>query len=83
MVRATLSVQSITVALYSPGIIDPNTGKSIIAGKKVTRFTTKGEEEEDVLEAIKSWHRPTIEAVAASAGATYESAHHLGPFVLI
>ena len=26
-----------------PGIIDPKTGKSIIAGKKVTGFTTKGE----------------------------------------
>jgi D-lactate dehydratase len=53
-----------------PGIIDKQTGKSIIAGKKVTGFTTKGEEEEGVLDTIKSWHRPTIEAAAASAGAT-------------
>lgn len=52
-----------------PGIIDPSTGKSIIAGKKVTGFTTKGEEEEGVLDTIKSWHRPTIEAAAADAGA--------------
>ena len=66
-----------------PGIIDLKTGKSIIVGKKVTGFTTKGEEEEDVLETIKSWHRPTIEATAASAGATCESAHHLGSLVLI
>ncbi|KAL8817621.1 MAG: hypothetical protein Q9191_008111 [Dirinaria sp. TL-2023a] len=52
-----------------PGIIDPSTGKSIIAGKRVTGFTTQGEEEEGVLDTIKSWHRPTIEAAAASAGA--------------
>ncbi|KAI8716625.1 hypothetical protein NCS52_00956700 [Fusarium sp. LHS14.1] len=56
-----------------PNTIDPRTGKSIIAGKKVTGFTTKGEEEEGVLDTIKSWHRPTIEAAAADAGATYIS----------
>ena len=38
----------ITGAVYHdgtifPGIIDLKTGKSIIAGKKVTGFTTKGE----------------------------------------
>ncbi|KAF9875436.1 hypothetical protein CkaCkLH20_07256 [Colletotrichum karsti] len=57
-------------AIFS-GIIDPSTKKSIIDGKKVTGFTTKGEEEEGVLDTIKSWNRPTIEAAAASAGATY------------
>lgn len=56
-----------------PGIIDPSSGKSIIAGKNVTGFTTKGEEEEGVLDTIKSWDRPTIEAAAAQAGATYIS----------
>lgn len=56
-----------------PGITDPATGKSIIAGKTVTGFTTKGEEEEGVLDTIKSWNRPTIEAAAASAGAKYVS----------
>lgn len=54
-----------------PGIIDPKTGKSIINGREVTGFTTKGEEEEGVLDTIKSWHRPTIEDAAASAGAKY------------
>jgi hypothetical protein len=53
-----------------PGIIDPSTGKSVIAGRKVTGFTTRGEEEEGVLDTIKSWNRPTIEASAASSGAT-------------
>jgi hypothetical protein len=55
-----------------PGIIDPNTGKSIIAGRRVTGFTTKGEEEEGVLDTIKSWNRPTIEASAADSGAECE-----------
>lgn len=65
-----------------PGVIDPATGKSIIANKRVTGFTTKGEEEEGVLDTIKSWNRPTIEASAASCGATCKlkysvSSHHV------
>ncbi|KAK9365085.1 class I glutamine amidotransferase-like protein [Lipomyces kononenkoae] len=55
------------------GIIDPSSGKSIIFNRKVTGFTTKGEEEEGVLDTIKSWNRPTIEASAASLGASYVS----------
>ena len=55
--------------------MDAKTGKSIIVGKKVMGFTTKGEEEEGVLDTIKSWHRPTIEAPAASAGATCETTY--------
>lgn len=46
-------------------------GKPIIAGKRVTGFTTKGEEEEGVLPTIESWNRPTIEKMAADLGATY------------
>jgi putative intracellular protease/amidase len=53
-----------------PGIKDAS-GKSIISGKKVTGFTTKGEEDLGHLEKIKEWDRPTIESSAASAGATY------------
>ncbi|EAW11067.1 DJ-1/PfpI family protein [Aspergillus clavatus NRRL 1] len=56
-----------------PGIIDTTTGKPIIAGRRVTGFTTKGEEEEGVLDTIKSWNRPTIEKSAADCGATYVS----------
>ncbi|BCR91430.1 uncharacterized protein ACHE_70273A [Aspergillus chevalieri] len=56
-----------------PGVIDPSTGKSVIADRKVTGFTTRGEEEEGVLDTIKSWNRPTIEASAADSGATYVS----------
>jgi len=54
-----------------PGIIDKSTGKSIIFGKEVTGFTTQGEIEEGILDTIKSWDRPTIEAAAGSAGAKY------------
>ncbi|KAI9734379.1 MAG: hypothetical protein M1834_002486 [Cirrosporium novae-zelandiae] len=55
-----------------PGIIEPSTGKSIIAGRRVTGFTTRGEEEEGVLDTIKSWNRPTIGMAAKNAGATCE-----------
>ena len=57
-----------------PGIIDKSTGKSIIFGKEVTGFTTQGEIEEGILDTIKSWDRPTIEAAAGSAGAKCKSA---------
>jgi len=40
---------NITNAVYHGGAIFP-----VIAGKKATGFTTKGGEEEDVLETIKS-----------------------------
>lgn len=53
-----------------PGVVDPGTGKSVIDGKKVTGFTTQGEEEEGVLETIRGWKRPTIEGSAKDAGAT-------------
>jgi putative intracellular protease/amidase len=52
-----------------PGILDEETGKSIIAGKKMTGFTTQGEEEEGVIDTIMSCNRPTVEKVASNAGA--------------
>lgn len=48
-------------------------GKPIIAGRRVTGFTTKGEEEEGVLPTIESWNRPTIEKMAKDLGAEYVS----------
>lgn len=70
---------SIISAVCHGGAIFPNvhsalTGESIIHGKKVTGFTTKGEEEQGVLDTIKSWNRPTIEKSAADAGAICEFA---------
>lgn len=56
-----------------PGIIDSSSKKSIINGKKVTGFTTKGEEDLGHVEKIKEWGVATIEASAADAGATYVS----------
>lgn len=50
-----------------------NDDRSVISGKRVTGFTDKGEEEEGLLDVIKSWDRPTIQASAAKAGATYVS----------
>ncbi|GMK54870.1 hypothetical protein CspeluHIS016_0114560 [Cutaneotrichosporon spelunceum] len=54
------------------GIVDDK-GTPIIKGRNVTGFTTQGEEEEGILDTIKSWDRPTIEASAASLGANYVS----------
>lgn len=56
-----------------PGVLDKETGKPIIANRKVTGFTTRGEVEHGVLDTIKSWKKPTIEDAAASCGATYIS----------
>ncbi|KAE9961941.1 hypothetical protein BLS_001088 [Venturia inaequalis] len=56
-----------------PGIIDSSTKKSIIDGKKVTGFTTKGEEDLGHVEKIKEWGVATIESSAAASGATYVS----------
>ncbi|KAI5476415.1 chaperone protein HSP31 [Pseudohyphozyma bogoriensis] len=47
-------------------------GSYLINGKKVTGFTTKGEEDLGVLDIIqKQWSVKTIESGAADAGATY------------
>ncbi|ORX90258.1 class I glutamine amidotransferase-like protein [Basidiobolus meristosporus CBS 931.73] len=54
-----------------PGIIDSTTGKSIIAGKKVTGFTTEGEVMLSLLDIIKSANVATIEEGAAAVGAEY------------
>ena len=52
-------------------MIDPDTGKSVIDGAKVTGFTDEGEAEHGLLDVIKSWDRPTISASAKQAGAEY------------
>lgn len=54
-----------------PNTVNPVTNESIIIGKKVTGFTTKGEEEEGILDTIKSWNAITIEQAAEKSGATY------------
>ncbi|OCK76028.1 class I glutamine amidotransferase-like protein [Lepidopterella palustris CBS 459.81] len=56
-----------------PSIIDPTTSRSIIAGKKVTGFTTLAEEQEGIIDVIKRWGTETIEASAGRAEAVYVS----------
>jgi len=48
-------------------------GRAIFSGKKVTGFTTRGEEE-GVLDTTKSWKRPKIGAAAKDARATCKNA---------
>lgn len=54
-----------------PGIKDSKTGRSIIAGKTVTGFSTEGETVMSVLEKIKSDNVRTVEEAATSVGANY------------
>ncbi|OJD30304.1 chaperone protein hsp31 [Diplodia corticola] len=60
-------------AAIFPGVLDDATSRTpIIAGKRVTGFTTEGEKELGVLDTIGgSWGRKTVEQAAAEAGATY------------
>jgi D-lactate dehydratase len=58
-------------AIY-PGVIDPKTGKSIIAGKEITGFTTQAEYDMHVMDAIRSWGEPLIDEWAEKLGATCE-----------
>ncbi|HEY7156003.1 MAG TPA: hypothetical protein VH575_18715 [Gemmataceae bacterium] len=59
-----------------PGVLDGETGKSIIAGKTVTGFTTEGEIFLHVLDKIKQDKVPTIEEGAAKVGAKYVAPPH-------
>ncbi|KAI4231027.1 MAG: hypothetical protein L6R40_007865 [Gallowayella cf. fulva] len=55
-----------------PGVIDDSTGRSIISGQELTGFTTQGEIEAGVIDTIKLWNGPRIEAAATSAGAKWK-----------
>lgn len=67
-----------------PGILDGDTGKSIVSGKKMTGFTTQGEIELGIIDRIKADGAPLIEDSAKAAGATYVSpAHPFDDFSLI
>ncbi|TVY64154.1 Glyoxalase, partial [Lachnellula suecica] len=54
-----------------PGVIDPTTGKSIIAGRTITGFTTEAEDDMHIMAAIRSWNEPLIDEWAEKLGAKY------------
>lgn len=54
-----------------PGVIDPATGQSIIAGVNVTGFSTEGDRLAGVLPAIRADGVKTTEESAVDAGAHY------------
>ena len=56
-----------------PGVIDSKTGKSVIAGKTITGFTTQAEEEMGIMEPIRSWGEPLIDEWAKKLGAKCKS----------
>ena len=58
------------------GIIDPEMGKSIIAGKTVTGFTTEGEVILYVIDKIRQDKVLTIEDSTARVGVKYVAPPH-------
>ncbi len=56
-----------------PAIIDTKTGKSVIAGKTVTGFTTEGEMVLNVLDRLKSDGVSTVLEAVSKVGADYSS----------
>lgn len=59
-----------------PGVLDGSSGRSIVSGKKMTGFTTKGEIELKIIDRIKADGAPLIEDSAKAAGAIYVSPAH-------
>jgi len=58
-----------------PGVIDRATGKSIIAGKTITGFTTEAEYDMHLMDPIRSWNEPLIDEWADKLGAKYVRAN--------
>lgn len=56
-----------------PAIIDSTTGKSVIAGKTVTGFTTEGEMVLNILDRLKSDGVSTVLEAVSKVGADYSS----------
>ena len=56
-----------------PAIVDPKTGKSIIAGKTVTGFTTEGEMVLNVLDRLKADGVSTVLEAVSKVGGDYSS----------
>jgi D-lactate dehydratase len=55
-----------------PGIIDNETGKSIVHGKSITGFTREAEYTMDVMKFLNSWDRPLVDDWAEQLGAKCE-----------
>lgn len=50
-------------------LLDPETGKPIVDGKKITGFTTEGEEVMGIMGALRSWNEPFVDEHAKALGA--------------
>ncbi|KAF2825877.1 IgE-binging protein [Ophiobolus disseminans] len=57
-------------ALFA-GLLDPDTGRPVIEGKKITGFTTEAEEQMGVLDALRAWNEPLVDEHAKALGAEY------------
>ena len=65
------------------GVIDPETGRSVIAGKEVTGFSTEGDKLAGVLNRIRGDGVKTTEESSVIAGASYLAPPEpFGPFMV-
>lgn len=64
-----------------PGINDA-AGKSIIAGKKITGFTTQAESEMGILDALRKWDEKLVDEIAEELGATCKTSFPLHFFLI-
>ncbi|CAO2655176.1 Nn.00g102400.m01.CDS01 [Neocucurbitaria sp. VM-36] len=53
------------------GILDSETGKPIVSGKKITGFTTQAESEMGIMDGLRAWNEPLIDEHAKTLGAEY------------
>ncbi|OAL46691.1 class I glutamine amidotransferase-like protein [Pyrenochaeta sp. DS3sAY3a] len=65
----------VSAVCHGPAIFtdlnDKATGKPIIAGKKITGFTTQAEVEMGIMDALRAWNEPLIDEHAKTLGAEY------------
>jgi hypothetical protein len=50
-------------------LLDPETGRPIVEGKKITGFTTQAEIDMGVMDGLRAWKEPMIDEHAEALGA--------------
>jgi hypothetical protein len=50
-------------------MLDPDTNKPIIEGKKITGFTTQAEYDMGIMDGLRAWNEPMIDEHAKALGA--------------
>jgi len=65
------------ISCHGPAIFadlfDPETGKPIVHGKKITGFTTQAEHDMGIMDGLRAWKEPMIDEHAEALGAECKS----------